>query len=153
VSYDAAAFDAYESAGWESVAAVYDEHWSGLTIYTISYTALTAIGLLWNPFAAAVGLLALALGDGIGGAVGRRFGRHCFTAPGGKTKSLEGSVAVALASAMGVAIAAWRFDQAIASLAVAGIGVGAAVAEALSPRGLDNAIVPAVGWMLAELVT
>jgi SAM-dependent methyltransferase len=31
VSYDAAAFDAFESAGWESVAAVYDEHWSALT--------------------------------------------------------------------------------------------------------------------------
>jgi SAM-dependent methyltransferase len=29
--YDAEAFDAYESAGWEAVAAVYDEHWSALT--------------------------------------------------------------------------------------------------------------------------
>jgi ubiquinone/menaquinone biosynthesis C-methylase UbiE len=33
--YDAAAFDAFESSGWEAIAATYDEHWSALTTQAI----------------------------------------------------------------------------------------------------------------------
>ncbi|MCA9675313.1 MAG: hypothetical protein KC464_09785, partial [Myxococcales bacterium] len=68
-----------------------DERWSGLVLYTLAYAALTPVGLCDRPLPAAAGLLALSLGDGVGGAVGRRFGRHHYRAPGGKVKSLEGS--------------------------------------------------------------
>ncbi len=128
-----------------------DERWSGLCLYTASYAALTWIGLWRAPFAAAAGLLALSLGDGIGGAVGRRFGAHFFRAPGGKQKSLEGSLAVAVAAAAGVLVASWRFNAPVGASRVALLGAGAAVAEALSPRGTDNVVVPAVVWGLAEL--
>lgn len=130
-----------------------DELWTGLVLYTTAYAALTWIGLSGQPFAAGAGLLALSLGDGIGGAVGRRFGKHHFTVPGGKTKSFEGSAAVAVAAALAVLVAAWRFDVVIGAPKVAGLGVAAAVAEALSPRGTDNVIVPATVWGLAEAVT
>ncbi|MBZ0233025.1 MAG: hypothetical protein K8M05_11905, partial [Deltaproteobacteria bacterium] len=81
-----------------------DERWDGLVHYSASYAVLTAIGLTLAPFPAAAGLLALSLGDGIGGAVGRRFGRLRYRAMG-KTKSLEGSLAVGAAAAAGIALA------------------------------------------------
>jgi phytol kinase len=130
-----------------------DERWTGLVHYAAAYAIFTSIGLGGHAFPAAAALLSLSLGDGIGGAVGRRFGRHRFRVPGAKPKSLEGSVAVALASVVAVAIAAWRFDAAADLHTFAGLGLGAALAEAVSPRGTDNLIVPAVVWALAELVT
>jgi dolichol kinase len=130
-----------------------DERWGGLVLYTAAYAIFSAIGLAGPAFPAAAALLALSLGDGIGGAVGRRFGRHRFQAPGGKPKSWEGSAAVAVASGLAIGIAAWRFEAPVAVPTVAGLGLGAALAEALSPRGTDNLIVPAAVWALAELVT
>lgn len=127
-----------------------EERWSGLTLYALSYATLTALGVYLGWFTAAVGLLALSLGDGIGGAVGTRLGTHTYRAPGGKVKSVEGSIAVAGASAAGVLIASWRFDVPVEPRAVAGLGVAAAVAEALSPRGTDNVLVPAIVWGLAQ---
>jgi phytol kinase len=130
-----------------------DERWSGLVLYALAYAALTWVGLGGRPFAAAAGLLALSFGDGIGGAVGRRFGRHRFRVWGGKQKSLEGSVAVAIAATVGIGIAAWRFDVALGIPAALGLGMAAAVAEALSPRGTDNLFVPASVWGIAQAGT
>ncbi len=130
-----------------------DERWTGLTLYVVAYAALTCAGLADRAFAAAAALLALSLGDGIGGAVGRRFGAHRYRAPGGKEKTLEGSLAVALAAAAGVAIAAWRFGAHPGASGIVGLGLVAAVAEALAPRGSDNVIVPAAVWGAARLFT
>jgi hypothetical protein len=52
-----------------------------------------------------------------------------------------------------VLIAAWRFDTSISAPNVAGIGVAAAIAEAVSPRGTDNLIVPAVVFGIAEALS
>lgn len=128
-----------------------DELWRGLSLYTLAYALFTAAAFLNSPFPAAAGLLALSLGDGIGGFVGRRWGRRHFRAPGGKQKSLEGSIAVALAATVGIAAAGLRFGVEVPLLQAAALGSSAAVAEALSPRGSDNLIVPAVVWALAEV--
>jgi dolichol kinase len=119
-----------------------DERWSGLTRYGLAYAVLTGVGLSAARFPAAGALLALSLGDGVGGAVGRRFGRHRYTAPGGKQKSLEGSITVAVMAALGVVLAGARAPGLVASTAVV-----AAVAEALAPRATDNLIVPAAVWL------
>jgi dolichol kinase len=120
-----------------------DERLGGVALFGASFAAFTAWGLLAGPpFPAAAALLALSLGDGMGGAVGRRFGRHHYRAPFAKQRSLEGSLAVALFGAAGVAIAAARFGASPGALAVAVAGLAAAVAEALSPRASDNALVP-----------
>jgi SAM-dependent methyltransferase len=63
VSYDAAAFDVYESAGWESVAAAYDEHWSELTSQAVD-PLLDAAGV-------GQGMRVLDIGAGSGDAAGR----------------------------------------------------------------------------------
>jgi phytol kinase len=129
-----------------------DERWDGLVHYGAAYAALTAIGLTLAPVPAAAGLLALSLGDGIGGAVGRRFGRHHYRT-WGKTKSYEGSVAVGLAATLGVALAARLFHQPIALAVVLGLGALAALAEALAPRGTDNLLVPAAVASAAAILT
>jgi phytol kinase len=130
-----------------------DERWSGLVLYTLAYAVLTAVGLCGSPFPAAAGLLALSLGDGIGGAAGRAFGRHHFHAPGGKRKSLEGSAVVALGAIAGVAVASQLFGSAIGAPAVIALGALAAIAEAGAPRGTDNLLVPLAVWLAAHAVT
>src|SRR5260370_33321110 len=77
----------------------------GLVFSTIAFALLTAAGMCFERYSAAAALWALCLGDGVGGAFGRRLGRHSFSVPGGKRKSLEGSAAVALFAAAGVALA------------------------------------------------
>ncbi len=120
-----------------------DEGWPAVALYAASFAVLTALGL-WAgaAYPAAAALLALALGDGVGGAVGRRFGRRRYAAPGGKLKTLEGSAAVALASALGALAAAAWLGERPGWLPVAAAGAVAALAEGLSPRGTDNAFVP-----------
>jgi len=127
-----------------------DERWSGLSMYAVAYAALTALAFWLGFFPAGAALLALSLGDGIGGAVGSRWGRHRFRAPGGKLKSVEGSLTVAAAAGVGVLVAGWRFGLSPDAGVVAGLSVAAAGGEALAPRGTDNLIVPAVVWSLAQ---
>lgn len=129
-----------------------DEHWGGLVLYTVSYAIFTTLGLLGDPFAAAAALLALSLGDGIGGAVGRALGDHHFRAPGGKRKSFEGSVVVAIGAIAGALIAAALFGVSLGFVAVVFLGIVAAVTEALSPRGTDNLFVPVFVYIAAQLV-
>lgn len=128
-----------------------DERWSGLSLYVTAYALLSSVGLVGRAFPAAAGLLALSLGDGIGGAVGRRFGTHRYRIAGGKDKTLEGSATVALAAAAGVAVAGWRFGVHPGAARIAGLGIVAAVSEALAPRGSDNMVVPVAVWGAASL--
>jgi dolichol kinase len=127
------------------------ERWSGLVVYTGSVAVLTPVGLLGPRFPAAGALLALALGDGLGGAVGLRLGGRGFSAPGGKAKTFAGSTAVAAFSMLGVALAAQWFDARVGLATVAAAGVVAAVAEALSPRASDNAVLPAAVFAMLTL--
>lgn len=129
-----------------------EERWSGLVLYTASVAVLTPVGLLTRPFPAAAALLALALGDGLGGAVGLAFGRHHFRLAAGKRKSLEGAAAVAVFSALGVWLAMRWFSVPLGvGVAVLAGGV-AAVAEAVSPRATDNVVLPACVWGFLTLV-
>lgn len=129
-----------------------DERYHGLVLYTLAYAGFTWIGLTREPFPAAAALLALSLGDGLGGAVGRRVGRTFYSAPGGKRKSLEGSAVVAVMAAAGAALAAMWFHTPVDPWLIVALGVIAALAEALSPRGSDNAVVPTAVWLGAVLL-
>jgi dolichol kinase len=132
-----------------------DERYAGLVQYAGSFAILTPVGVLWHPFPAGAALLALAWGDGPGGLVGRRFGSRRFELPYGKPKTLEGTITVAVGAALSAALAAlWLGPSSTtAALAVAAVALGlvAAAAEALSPRGSDNALVPAAVFAVAML--
>ncbi|MGZ6071815.1 MAG: hypothetical protein ACXWK8_11405, partial [Myxococcaceae bacterium] len=126
------------------------EAWSGLVLYAFSAAVFTAVGLLGNaPIPAAAALLALALGDGLGGLVGRLWGRHRFRVPWAKTKSIEGSAVVALFAALGTAMAGLLHGVPLTAGRVLGAGVAAALAEAIAPRATDNVLVPLAVWLVA----
>jgi dolichol kinase len=123
-----------------------DERWSGLALYGVSALGMTVLGFQRAAFPAAAGLLALALGDGLGGLLGRHWGRTQYRLPWAKSKTVEGSLAVAFFSAAGIALAGWRFGAAVGpGLLLAG-ALAAAVAEAVSPRSADNLAVPLAVW-------
>lgn len=124
------------------------EHWSGVRLYALSFAAGTVLGFSMDPMPAAAALLSLALGDGLGGLIGRRYGRHGFRTPGAKRKTLEGTAAVALFSAVGVALAMLRFGAPLAILPIVAAAAAAALAEALAPEGTDNLFVPASVWLV-----
>lgn len=131
-----------------------DEGFGGVVVYTLSFAVMTAIGLTAEPFPAAAfpaaaALWALAIGDGLGGLIGRRLGRHFYTTALGKRKSVEGSAAVAAFAALGAVAAGVWFGVEVAVWEVAVLGGAAAAAEGLAPRGTDNALVPAAVWAVA----
>jgi dolichol kinase len=130
-----------------------EEKWSGVAVYVVAYAIFTAVGFTDAAFPAAGALLALSLGDGIGGLVGRRFGKHHFRAPGGKKKSLEGSLAVCVMATIGVAIAARLFGAGASAAGILVAGVVAAIVEGAAPRGTDNALVPAGVWLFLRFAT
>lgn len=126
------------------------EAWSGLVLYALSAATFTAVGLLGRaPFPAAAALFALALGDGIGGLVGRQWGGHRYRVPWAKTKSLEGSLVVAGFAAHGTAMAGLLFGAPLSVLRVLGAGLAAALAEGVAPRAMDNVLVPLAVWLVA----
>lgn len=130
-----------------------DERFLGLVLYTVSFAVMTGLGLAHRPFPAAAALLALALGDGLGGLVGRRFGRRSYSTRLGKRKTLLGSVAVAVFAAAGVLASAALFGVALGAWPVLLLSLVAAGTEGLAPRGSDNLAVPAAVWAAAELIT
>ncbi|MGZ6124616.1 MAG: hypothetical protein ACXWLR_06625 [Myxococcales bacterium] len=124
------------------------ERWSGVRLYGVSFAAGTVLAFVIAPLPAAAALLSLALGDGLGGLIGRRHGRHPFTAPGAKRKTIEGTAAVAVFSAAGVTLAMLRFGAPVAPWPVAGGAAAAALAEAFAPEGTDNVLLPASVWLV-----
>ncbi len=126
-----------------------DERFAGLVLYAASFCAFTVLGSLgsFGSFetqpAAAAALLALALGDGVGGLVGRRFGRLRYRVPGAKEKSLEGSVTVALFTALALlAVGGW-YGRPFGVGAIVVASLAASAAEAIAPRASDNVLLPA----------
>ena len=144
---------------WSPVAAIQralaegDERWTGVVLYTVSAALFTTLGLLWAPLPAGAALLALALGDGLGGAVGLRWGRHRYQLPGGKARSFEGSVAVGLFSSLAVFLAAVWLGPMLPLAVVLTAGLLAAIAEAVSPRATDNLLLPLTVWGWLTLTT
>lgn len=121
-----------------------DERWSGLTLYAFSAAALTVLAMRGHLLAATAGLWALAIGDGIGGAVGKQFGRHRFQLGWAKPKSVEGTLAVAALCTIAIALAQLFLGVRVPLQAIAIASLVGAVAEAVAPRASDNVLVPAV---------
>lgn len=126
-----------------------DELHSSLIIYCISVAILTAVfwqdpigDLIWI---GAGSFITLAWGDGLGGTIGQRFGRHTYKFPWVKEKSLEGSIGVGLGAAFGITIAQILFSGEILPSHPFAIVLGAIVGmflEGIAPKHTDNAVVP-----------
>lgn len=146
---------------YEAMAREADAPWRTYYVVVPYLTTLVG-GILSNAMFgdfAVVGYLVAGFGDAIGEPIGTRFGRHRYEVPwaGGMpvTRSVEGSVAVCLASAgaatAGAALLGIAIVPAIA-LRSAAIGVLSAGLEAIAPHGWDNAPLQIVPAFLASLL-
>ncbi|RMG44437.1 MAG: hypothetical protein D6718_10060 [Acidobacteria bacterium] len=131
---------------FEALARAEDAPHRGL--FVVVPLAATAAGgliaaLLFGRYAA-VGYLVAGWGDALAEPVGAWAGRHAYAVPtmtGGRaTRTVEGSAAVALAGGLAAA-AALAASGAPATVTLRGAvacGAAACLAEAVTPRGLDN---------------
>lgn len=114
-------------------------------------TALFILALTSPAYASAAALAVLGFGDPVAGLVGRRWGRRPLVA--GRT--LEGSVAFAIAGAAAAFVALSLWHGAAAWPVLLGIsaaaGVAGAAAEAASVRVDDNLLVPLAAALAAGL--
>jgi dolichol kinase len=68
--------------------------------------------------------------------------------PWAKTKSVEGTLVVAVLAALGTAMAALLSGVPLSLGRVVAAGLAAAVAEAVAPRATDNVLVPLAVWLV-----
>jgi dolichol kinase len=112
------------------------------------------------------GVICVGMGDAAASLIGRRFGRRKWPWAGGK--SLEGSLAFALAVTLGLVAgkawlkvgwsvyrdhgtwAEWMGDVAVTVAKAAVCAAGASLNEAVLTGGNDNVIVPVVLWVLVR---
>jgi dolichol kinase len=123
-------------------------HHTGLILYAVSYSVLA---LLYGvtPYVMASGIFPMAYGDSTAALIGTKLGRHKYRIF--EEKSLEGSLGMFLGSLVSLLVGMFYFSmlygftfqsQIIPTLLVA---IVVTVAEAVSPKGLDNIAVPFLG--------
>lgn len=124
-------------------------HPYGLVLYAISWTII-AYFLFEDLYAASIAIAAMSFGDGMGELVGRRFGRRAYM----PNRTVEGSVAVFLATSLSIIALTWFYFDVIgyagstipALLLPFAFAVGGLVTfiEAATPGSIDNLVLPLV---------
>jgi len=128
-----------------------ESHDLGLVYYAIAWTAL-AFFLFDERLIASIAIVSMSYGDGMGGLIGKRFGKKKICGP----KTLEGTTAVFVATTLATFVVfvfyGWLNAQHLIivpefSLAAAGlfsllIGAFVAVVELLTPGQYDNLVIP-----------
>ncbi|MDI9646622.1 MAG: SEC59/DGK1/VTE5 family protein [Archaeoglobales archaeon] len=110
-------------------------HALGLFYYSIAWTIL-AFFLFERRDAISMGIVAMSYGDGFASLIGTKYGKRKFSIFGA-TKSLEGSLAMFLASiAMFAVIQLYYIGE--VSLIIIPLAIIATIIEAITPKGLDN---------------
>ena len=123
-------------------------HHTGLVLYALSYSILA-----WlygaEPYVVAAGIFPMAYGDSSAAIIGESFGAHRYRIF--ESKSVEGSLGMFAGSLLSLIVGIKYFSliygfsfktQVMPCLAVAAV---ATLAEAVSPRSLDNLSVPLLG--------
>ena len=110
------------------------------------------------PRYAFIGYLVCGWGDAVGEPVGSRWGRHKYAVPsmGGvrATRSVEGSVAVAVSGSVAAILGFYAYPHPPAHAILIGLGCGTAGAliEAISTHGLDNLTTQLAAAAVASLL-
>ncbi len=129
-----------------------DETLAGPILYAISITALSY--LFWEEkLAGASCMLILSLGDGMADLIGRNFGKIFYRFPWGKRKTVEGSLAFFISSAVALLIAEWvTSTYLLSSQDILLIALTGTFVEAISPENSDNILVPGVVALIFYLL-
>jgi len=124
-------------------------HEYGLVMYAISWTII-AFFMFDDLFAASVAIAAMSFGDGMGELIGRRYGKHEHISH----RTIEGSLAVLLASFVAIVVIALFYFNVIeysggsqpSMLLPFAFGVAGfiAILEAVTPGRIDNLVIPLV---------
>ncbi len=116
-------------------------------------------GLVRREVSMVSGVICVGMGDAAASLIGRRFGRRRWCWSGGK--SLEGSLAFAIAVVLGLSFARWwlqigGWDNSYGNSWAGTLGkaciaaTGASLTEAVLTGGNDNVIVPVILWLLVR---
>jgi phytol kinase len=135
LSYSLPLFPGINSVGRKSL---------GTFFYAVSIGVLIAwFWPLEKPYYAAIGILVMALGDGLAALIGRKFGKHRYQIWGEK-KSVEGSLTMAVISyaVTGVILLGVLGNSEQIWFSAIAVAVVATVLEAISKIGIDNLTVP-----------
>lgn len=129
---------------------------------TFFYAASIGVVMGWcwpqgYPYFGVLGILIMCWGDGLAALVGQRWGQHGYKV-WGETKSWEGSLTMAVASAL-VVVVVLGIVQGITwtlMMTAVGVAIAATLLEAVSKYGIDNLTVPlgatATALMLSRLL-
>jgi dolichol kinase len=145
-SYWQGTFKAMETGEKENLGTIY---------FPISFVAL--VWLLWDhPGLLVASLMPMTWGDALAAVVGRRIGQRRYTVFG-STRSLEGSAVMFFASWVATLVPLLLLAPAPPGLVAAVVAsavtaLGATVAEAVSPWGIDNLTVPAASALILVLM-
>ena len=129
----------------------------GTVYFPISFAAILV--LFWgnsampttHPYLIVAALMPLTWGDALAAVVGERTGRHRYTIFG-HTRSLEGSATMFIVSALATFLALGMLSLPVRFVVAIVTALGATVAEAISPWGIDNLTVPAVSALILALM-
>jgi len=130
-------------------------HQVGLVLYAISYTIL-AFFFASKPYVIIAGILPMAFGDAAASLVGQKMGRHQFNIF--SKKSIEGTIAMFTITLVSVMLSLLFFSYLCPFstftllLASLGVAVTATMLEALTPKGLDNLVVPLISALVFLLL-
>ena len=122
----------------------------GTVYFPIAFVVI--ILLFWDATRPIIPLLLMPMtwGDAFAAIIGKRYGRHQYTVFGA-TRSIEGSATMFIVSLISVILAGLVISPQLTALGILLALVSATlctIAEALSPWGLDNLIVPAASVLV-----
>jgi phytol kinase len=131
----------------------------GTIYFPISFAAL--IYFFWSqPVLMVASLMPMTWGDAMAAIIGQRYGHYRYTT-GGRTRSLEGSIAMLLWSWIPTSLALFvmpyllgkpPLNWLLALIYGAAVALVCAVVEAMSPWGIDNLTVPAAAVLILHLL-
>jgi len=123
-------------------------HSTGLVLYAISYTLLAYLYGM-SPYIVAAGIFPMAYGDSSAALIGARYGKTKYRLFEGK--SVQGSVGMFIGSFLSLVFGMmyfsgiYGFNLADQLLSIVAVSLVTTVLQAVSPRGLDNILVPLIG--------
>lgn len=124
------------------------------TVYFPISLAILILAYWDRGYVVAAGMMAMTWGDALAAIIGRRWGRHRYRLAGA-TKSLEGTATMFAASAAAILLTLLATSPLPAGIAAGyalGLGLLAAVVEAVSPWGTDNLTVPLLTALAAGVM-
>ena len=123
----------------------------GTVYFPIAFSSMILI--FWNdPHILVASLMPLTWGDAFAAIIGRRYGRRSYSIAG-SSRTLEGSLAMFAFSFIStviplLVIPTGGLSVGYAFLASGLTSMGATIAEAVSPHGVDNLTIPAVSAII-----